>query len=194
MKSFEEVVAFHGHACGGLALGYKVSEYAIKKLNLSFSEDEDVVCIAETDSCMVDAIQMLIGCTAGKGNLIINKWGKSGFSFYRRDNNTSARFVGIPDALPKDPEMMTLREKVFSGKGTPAEQERFHELSHKHVDEILKTPPEKLFKITKVLEYLPEPAKIYNNVICSVCGEQVAEGLAGKIDDKYVCVPCMRKI
>ena len=85
MKSFADAVAFHGHSCGGLAMGYKLAEYVTELLGLSFSEDEELVCIAETDSCTVDAIQVFLGCTAGKGNLFVNKWGKTAFSFYNRN-------------------------------------------------------------------------------------------------------------
>ena len=47
MKTWQDCVAFHGHECGGLTIGYKASLYAIELLNLDFSADEQVVCIAE---------------------------------------------------------------------------------------------------------------------------------------------------
>lgn len=194
MKLFEDAVAFHGHSCGGLAIGFKAAELAAELLELSFSEDEEVVCITETDSCTVDAIQVVLGCTAGKGNLFVNKWGKNAFSFYNRKTGKSVRLVSNPNALPTNQEMVELRPKVFSGKATPDEENRFHELSHLFVDEILAVPAKDLFIVKETQEYVPEFAKIYNNVVCSVCGEQVAEGLAGKIDGKFVCIPCMRKI
>ncbi|MCL4536163.1 MAG: formylmethanofuran dehydrogenase subunit E family protein, partial [Nitrospirae bacterium] len=68
MKSFDDVVKFHGHSCPGLALGYRVGVAAVKELNMeNISEDEEVVAIVENDSCAVDAIQVLTGCTFGKG-------------------------------------------------------------------------------------------------------------------------------
>ncbi len=193
MKDFSEAVAFHGHTCGGLTMGYKACELAIEKLGLSFSEDEEVVCITETDSCTVDAIQVVLGCTAGKGNLFINNWGKNAFSFYRRDNDTSVRLVVIPECMPPNPEMDTLRPKVFSGKATPEEEERFHALSHMLIGDILNMPAEKMYTVKETTELVPGHARIYNNVICSFCGEQVAEGLAPVIDEKPVCIPCLRK-
>lgn len=194
MKSFEDAAAFHGHSCGGLAIGYKASELAIKLIDISFSEDEEVVCITETDSCTVDAIQFVLGCTMGKGNLFVNKWGKNAFSFYNRNTGKSVRLLLNPDAIPINSEMTELRPKIFSGKADEAEIERYHELSHKHVDDIMAVPAEKLFIVKETQEPVPEKAKIYENTVCSVCGEQVAEGLCGKIDGKYVCIPCMRKI
>ena len=53
----------------------------IKQLNLSFSEDEEVVCVTENDACGVDGIQAILSCTAGKGNLKFRDTGKMAFSF-----------------------------------------------------------------------------------------------------------------
>ncbi len=193
MKDFADVVTFHGHTCGGLALGYKACELAAKELGLTFSEDEEIVAVTETDSCTVDAIQVLFGCTAGKGNLFVNNWGKTAFSFYRRDNNAAIRLVSIPDAVPKTPRMNELRSKIMAGTATVRENEEYHQLSHEHVDQILATPAEKLFQIKPAQHPLPHEARIYNNVTCSLCGEQVADGLAKQENGKYICIPCQKK-
>ena len=69
-KLWEKCVEFHGHECGGLAIGFKAALYARELLGLGRAEDEEVVCIAECDACPIDAIQVILGCTAGKGNLL----------------------------------------------------------------------------------------------------------------------------
>ena len=58
---WEKAAGFHGHVCGGLAIGFQAARYAIKLLELTFSEDEQVVCISENDACGVDAIQAVLG-------------------------------------------------------------------------------------------------------------------------------------
>lgn len=63
---WDKCVAFHGHACGGLTIGFQAARYAMELLELDFSADEDVVCIAENDACGVDAIQVLLGCSVGR--------------------------------------------------------------------------------------------------------------------------------
>ena len=83
MKTWNDCVAFHGHECGGLTIGYKASLYAIELLKLEFSADEQVVCIAENDACGVDAVQVMLGCSIGKGNLLFHMRGKQAFSFYK---------------------------------------------------------------------------------------------------------------
>ena len=66
---FAEVVRFHGHTCPGLALGYRAAETALERLRSGRAEDEELVAIAEAAACGVAAVQVLTGCTVGKGIL-----------------------------------------------------------------------------------------------------------------------------
>ena len=85
MRTWEDCAQFHGHKCPGLAIGYRAAVLAMEKLGLSEgSQDEELVCISENDACGVDAIQVITGCTAGKGNLIFHMTGKEAYSFYCR--------------------------------------------------------------------------------------------------------------
>ena len=104
---WEKCAAFHGHICGGLTIGYKAALYAMELLELEFSDDELVVCISENDACGVDAIQVILGCSIGKGNLLFHMRGKQAFSTYNRKNGKSVRLV-----LMEKPEGMT-REQSF---------------------------------------------------------------------------------
>ncbi|HEX3001580.1 MAG TPA: FmdE family protein, partial [Methanoregula sp.] len=45
IKSYDEAVAFHGHACPGLALGYRAAQYAMDALRAGRSDDEELVSI-----------------------------------------------------------------------------------------------------------------------------------------------------
>ena len=194
MKSFEDAAAFHGHVCGGLAIGYKAALYAAELLDLSFSPDEEVVCITETDSCAVDAIQTVLGCTAGKGNLIVHRWGKSAFSFYQRDSGRSLRLVLRPDAGEKSDELKVLRSRVFSGAASDEERRRYQTLRQQQVEDILRMPPEALFIVKETELPLPAPAVMQDSVVCSVCGEQAAKGFCSVDEGKYVCRPCAEKM
>jgi formylmethanofuran dehydrogenase subunit E len=91
---WEASLAFHGHSCPGLALGCRVAVDALKHMVMEGpSRDEELVCVAETDSCAVDAIQAISGCTLGKGNLLLRLRGKHAFSFYHRDGKAPFRIV-----------------------------------------------------------------------------------------------------
>ena len=101
-KIWKKCVEFHGHECGGLTIGYKAALYAMELLDIKMgkdccvSRDEQLVCISENDACGVDAIQVILGCSVGKGNLLFHMCGKQAFSFYNRDTGKSVRLVLKP--------------------------------------------------------------------------------------------------
>ena len=94
-ERIQATIDFHGHWCPGLAIGIRAAEWALKEMG-GKAEDEEIVAVVETDMCGVDAIQYLIGCTYGKGNLIHRDYGKNAFNFYRRRDDKAARIVAKP--------------------------------------------------------------------------------------------------
>jgi formylmethanofuran dehydrogenase subunit E len=192
IKSYHEAVAFHGHACFGLALGYRTGEYALKHLRTDRSDDEDLVAIVENDACGVDAIQLVAGCSVGKGNLILQDFGKHAYTFIDRKYNRAIRLVQRPEPVVHriDPVASALREKVMSGTATPSEQKEFHERQAAVIDTILKMPIDELFMIKEVKPEIPVRAKIFTSVQCASCGEMVAEHRARVRKGTFVCIPC----
>ncbi len=91
-EDLKECIKFHGHICPGMIYGYKVAKEAIKILKIERSIDEEIVAVCENDSCAIDAIQIMLGTTAGKGNLIINNYGKNAYIVYSREKKLSYRF------------------------------------------------------------------------------------------------------
>lgn len=66
-NDWNKVVEFHGHSCVGLALGFRVGQTALQRLKSARSPDEELIAIVETDNCALDALQVLTGCSMGKG-------------------------------------------------------------------------------------------------------------------------------
>jgi formylmethanofuran dehydrogenase subunit E len=192
IKSYNEAVAFHGHACPGLALGYRVGEYALKHFRTNRSDNEDLVAIVENDACGVDAIQLVTGCSVGKGNLILQDFGKHAYTFIDRKSNRAIRLVQRPEPVVQriDPVASALREKLMSGTATPAEQKELHERQAAVIDTILKMPIDELFIIKEVKPEIPVRAKIFTSVQCASCGEMVAEHRARVRNGTFFCIPC----
>ena len=71
---WKKCAEFHGHVCGGLAIGFKAALYATDLLGLNFSGDEEVVCVTETDACGVDAIQVILVAIVVKGKALLHCW------------------------------------------------------------------------------------------------------------------------
>lgn len=192
---FAEAIAFHGHVCPGLATGYRAAEVALARLCSGRSEDEELVVIAETDACGVDAIQVLTGCTAGKGNLLFKDHGKHAFTFIDRKTGAAVRVAANPsfdvDAL--DPALAPLRARVMQGLATDAERAAFHERVHHVVDAIMEMPAEELFTVREVDTAIPERARIFRSVPCAKCGEMTAESRVRVEDGKFVCYACSKE-
>lgn len=164
MTDWETCVAFHGHACGGLTIGYKAAQYAEQLLDLCFSDNEQTVCISENDACGVDAIQALLGCSIGKGNLLFHITGKQVFSFYNRATGQSVRLV-----LKKLPEDVK-REDSFA-----------YYQSHE---------PAELFEVKETKIQLPERALLFDSYECECCGEMVGANWIRIQDGKKLCMDC----
>ena len=182
------VEVFHGHRCPGLAWGIRAAEWALKEVGRA--GDEDVVTVAETDMCGVDALQVLLGCTLGKGNLRVRHRGKVAFSFYRRGDGVSLRLVArsLPD--PAEEETRALRELP---ERTPKQEVRLAELREARVRQILDLPLEALFERKETTDPLPPMAPMEPSVVCAACGEKVMETRARLRRGRVLCGPCFRR-
>ncbi len=92
-KTWEECAEFHGHECGGLALGYQLTRYAIELLDIMFDEDEKVVCIAECVGCPLDGIHIMLRCDEGKNELQTRKAEIHAFNFFNLKTGESVRLT-----------------------------------------------------------------------------------------------------
>lgn len=189
---FAEAARFHGHVCLGLALGYRAAEIALDRLRSDRAEDEELVTIAETDACGVDAIQVLTGCTAGKGNLLFKDHGKHAFTFINRQTGGAVRVVANPsfDADTLDPDLSPLRARVMQKKATDEDLAEYRRRVDRIVDLILDLPAETLFSIQDVDVDMPERARIFKSVPCARCGEMTAESRIRVEDGDLVCYAC----
>ncbi len=162
---WEKCVAFHGHECGGLTIGYKAALLAIQELGISFSADEEIVCICENDACGVDAIQVILSCTIGKGNLLFHMTGKSAYNFYDRKSGKSVRLL-----LKPAPEGMTKADS-FAYYQAQTLKDMFHVMP------------------TRI--QLPEKARIFDSYICARCGEKAGANWIRIQDGKKLCLDCV---
>lgn len=192
IASFEDAAKFHGHVCPGLTIGYIAAKAGIEKLETERDIDEELVTIVENDACGVDAVQVLTGCTLGKGNLIYRDHAKQVFTFIYRNSGKAVR-VALKadfDINAIDPQASKLRPKVMSGTATREENKEYRKCMDKISATMRKTPVEEMFDIRFVDVEIPKKARIFNSVKCSKCGEMMAESRARVQNGEYVCIPC----
>ena len=165
-RLWKECQEFHGHACGGLAIGFRAAETAAELLGFDRerAEDEELVCVAESDMCGLDCIQWMLACTVGKGNLILRPRGKTAFSFFDRRTGKGVRLVLRPFDRDRP------KEEVIA--------------------EILAKPYGELFEIKEPGFEMPEKARLFDNVVCCKCGESVREDMVCLQKGKPYCLDC----
>lgn len=188
-EDFKEAAKFHGHICPGLAIGYRVAKYV--KEHYPRSVDEELVCIAENNSCSVDALQAALGCTFGKGNLIFKDFGKQAFTIYSRNNDKALRIYFKGDVFDG---MDELRKRYFNGTASPAEMQKLDLLRENAIKKILTAPDEEMLSVREVEIPEPEKARIYPSVRCQECGEGFMEIRGRTANGKVVCQECFDKM
>lgn len=187
---YQKAIDFHGHCCPGLTIGYLAAKAALEHLKVERAADEELVAIVESDGCGIDAVQVLLGCTIGKGNLIYKDHGKQAYTIGNRSTGEAVRVVVTGDMTPLTPEQQTIKTAVFSGQATPEQEAAWQKLQSERTARLLATPFKELFKIQDVELKLPSEAKIFNSVICEYCGEKVMEARARLKNGKIACLAC----
>ena len=187
---WEKAVEFHGHSCPGLAIGFKVAEIALKHLQEMRSQDEELVAIVENDACSIDAVQVMTGCTMGKGNLIYRDLGKQVYTFGSRSGSRALRISVNGDARRPDPEMTELRQKVFGGSASQEDRAKFQLAQGRRIEQILHMDENEFCKIEQIDFKLPQKAKIFPSHKCASCGEMVMEPRLRVKNGEFVCLDC----
>jgi formylmethanofuran dehydrogenase subunit E len=187
------IINFHGHYCPGLAIGIRAGELARREFGQV--PDYEMVCVSETDMCGVDAVQFLLGCTMGKGNLIHRDYGKMAFSFFHRPSGQGFRCLVNPDARgDMAGELSELHKKIAWGKATRQDRDRAEELKRQMADQVMAAELDDLFIVTEPFEPMPRGARILQSLTCEQCGEAAMESRTRRFGGKTLCLPCFNKV
>jgi formylmethanofuran dehydrogenase subunit E len=189
MPPLELAIQFHGHICPGLLMGIRVAEFAQKHLDVSQDYDEELLAVVETNSCGVDAIQAILGCTFGKGNLIFKDHGKSVYTIASREKNRAVRIAQKFKNQP-DPDSARYRQLNQAVDLTDAQVKERENLLGVIFEKIMSRPFEEMFNWQEVEFDFPEKAQIYNTVQCALCGEGVMEPRANTSEQGFICPTC----
>jgi formylmethanofuran dehydrogenase subunit E len=171
-------------------MGIRVAEFAQKQLGVSQDQDEELLAVVETNSCGVDAIQSILGCTFGKGNLIFKDYGKNVYTIASREQN---RAVRIAQKFKDQPDPDSLRYRQLNRKDhlTDAEVSEKENLLGVIFERIMAAPFDDLFNWQEITFVFPDKAMIYPTIQCAICGEGVMEPRAIKTEHGFTCPGCV---
>jgi formylmethanofuran dehydrogenase subunit E len=170
-KQLEKVEKFHGHLCGGIVMGTKMSMYAMEYLGFELNQQsKDLMVFTEIDRCMADAVQVVTGCTIGKRTLKLMDYGRFAVTFYKISTGEAIRVT----------------DEDIQNQNKDEEKEEL-------IERLISTPSEELFKIRKVKLNISEddlPGKSAKTSKCSVCGEVVKDNKYIFRNGKSICKAC----
>jgi formylmethanofuran dehydrogenase subunit E len=189
-EDFRRCADFHGHICPGLAIGYQAAKAALAALKESRAVDEEVVTTVETDACGTDAVQVLTGCTLGKGNLLRKDHGKHVYTIVSRKSGEGVRVALKGGAFDVTDRHRELIQKIQAGTATEEDRKAFQALHHEKCRELLAKDPGDLFDIRRIATPPPPKAVIEPSVPCALCGEPTMRSKLVERNDRLLCREC----
>jgi formylmethanofuran dehydrogenase subunit E len=184
----------HGHYCPGLAMGVIAATYAVNHIRESADGLEDLLAVVEINSCFVDAIQYITGCSLGNNALIYRDLGKTAFSLVKR-NGSGIRLSVKPSYAEKqreqNPGFSYYFDKVVVGKSRDQEELlQFKKLAREASFDLLGWDIKDIYKIEEVKLKLPDYAPVRSTVFCAKCGEGIMQGKEEIVNDNPYCKTC----
>ncbi|MGR6835397.1 FmdE family protein [Syntrophomonas erecta] len=189
MPLLKKAIEFHGHVCPGLLMGVRAAEFALDYLQLKPDRDEELLAVVETDSCGVDAIQAILSCTFGKGNLFFRDYGKNVYTIASRTSNRAVRIAQKFKGLDI-PAFQRFRELKDRQDLTESEEKELEILLDEIIATIMNSPLDNIFHWQDVPVPELERAHIEKTVQCTKCGEGVMLSRAINTDKGLVCGEC----
>jgi len=184
----------HGHKCPAMPLGLRAGAAALDALGVERCKDGQLEAILELGDahcahCFADGVQMITGCTFGKGNIRKLNFGKYGLTLV--DRATGRRVRVVPRAEAQTASRQTPFFLDYRMKGIPASQVPL-EVVEPLIQNVMNAPVEKILKVGEVESspVVPKQAEQFSAFVCGHCGEMVIESYGRILGDQKLCMPC----
>ena len=181
-KILNLAVELHGHLAPGIALGLRMSELALSRLNAKRG-DKHLIGISETARCLADAMQAATGCTLGHGNALVENYGKLAITIGDTRTKKGVR-VALKEGANKHSSLMN-KWMMRQGKLTHDEE---GELGRQLLD-----MDENYFLIQHVELNRAQNFEKSRIVTCSICGELIPQALTIVKNGLVYCNACCGK-
>jgi formylmethanofuran dehydrogenase subunit E len=186
----------HGHKCPAMPMGLRAGAAAMNALAVARAKDKDLVAILELGEdhcshCFGDGVQMITGCTFGKGNLRTLPYGKFGLTLVERSTGRAVRVVPRTEAQARMKQTPFFKE--YRSQGVPASRVP-DEIVEPMIQQVMAAPEEQILLVGK--EFRVEADKkgeTFDTRPCDSCGEMVVDRYLRVVGEKRFCIPCQER-
>lgn len=188
---------FHGHKCPAMPMGLRVGAAAMNALGVERAKDGQLLALIDLGedhcaTCFADGVQMITGCTFGKGNIKKTHKGKWAVTLVDKKNQKAVRVTPKAEAMLANKQTAFFKE--YREKGIPASQVPDKEVDPL-VQKVMSAPDNMLLSVSKVFDYkYQDPPHSFDGLVCEECGEMVVESYARVRGEKKVCQDCYEKL
>lgn len=165
----EEATSFHGHVCGGIESGTRMTISGLQRIGILDPKGADkkkLIVYVEIDRCATDAIMALTGCRPGKRTMKIIDNGIMAATFVNLETGKAARLV-------------SKMRKDSDGKGP--------------MPNFATAGDDELFSIMDVkvpMKAEDLPGRPVRSTQCALCGEKIMDGREIEHQGKELCKTC----
>lgn len=194
---YEAGLMLHGHKCPAMPMGLRVGAAGMNRLGVERAKDGQLMALVEIGdnhcaTCFADGVQMVTGCTFGKGNIQKLHFGKWGVTLIDKKRGKAVRVTPRAEAMLANKQSIFFTE--YREKGIPASQVP-PEHVEPMVERVMNAPDDKLLTVGDVTNYKWEdPPHSFAGFICDGCGEMTVEPFGRIFGEKKVCIPCREKM
>ena len=187
---------FHGHKCPAMPMGLRVGAAAMNRLGVERAKDGQLIALVELGddhcaTCFADGVQMITGCTFGKGNIRKLNYGKWGLTLIDKKTGRAVRVSPRAEAMKANKQTEFFSE--YREKGIPASQVP-PAVVDPLVDRVMNAPEDQLLLVSDILAYTwADPPHSFASFACDLCGEMTVEPYGRLLGEKRVCIPCREK-
>lgn len=194
---YDHALVLHGHKCPAMPLGLRAGAAAMNALGVPRATDSQLLAAVETGedhcgTCFADGVQMITGCTFGKGNITRLGYGKWGLTL--TDAATGRTIRVTPRAETMQASQRSEFIHAYRRKGVPASQVP-PEVAEPLITRVLDASQDQLLSLGQIENVqVTRRAHSFDGLICESCGEMVIERYARVVGGKTVCIPCRERL
>jgi formylmethanofuran dehydrogenase subunit E len=184
---------FHGHKCPAMPMGLRVGAAALNALGLDRAQDGQILALIDLGddhcaTCFADGVQVITGCTFGKGNIKKTHKGKWAVTLIDKKNQKAVRVTPKAEAMLANKQTSFFKD--YREKGIPASVVPAHVVDPL-VEKVMSAPDEMLLNVSEIFSHVHnDPPHSFDGFVCEECGEMVVMQYGRIKSEKKVCIDC----